>query len=266
MRIMKSSACAVAFVSSLLVSGCGRSTGVIGAPNGLPGSSGPASTSASAAASTGAATTAPATTAASSTSAAPAAKTFTAASFKAALLPASALGSGLKADDAGMFSGDRQSGRVSMVATEDCELVLAAGFSYGSTSQVELSSLSDSSAAFVDVTQETYQFGPGIAASVFPQVAGRVDTTCKSFAHTTKNGTKVTATARQHSVSGLGDQAVEIEEVVTWPSLTFQVRQLAVRYGDVVIVVIVDTAEQSRTKAYDLAGKVKAIAAALKLR
>lgn len=111
------------------------------------------------------------------------------------------------------------------------------------------------------------QFVTGDAATMMSELAKKIDD-CTTFTHTPKdNSTTYTDKASQKAVSGLGDQAIKTTVYDDSPAWGKDVSvELDVRYGDVVVSVIYDSTDSSRALGYDVAGKVKAIAAKLKLK
>jgi hypothetical protein len=186
--------------------------------------------------------------------------------LQAALLLPSGWGSGWKhADDRWPLTQNSGLGEVDQIASSDCWTVINGdGTRIGS-----LSAARDLVIGTNDdlAHQDAYQFGMGDAATMMGDFAKKVDD-CATFTHTPKdNSTTYTVKASQQSVSGLGDQAVKTTVYDDSPKWGKDVSiQLDVRYGDVVISVMYDSTNSSRALGYDVAAKVKAIAAKLNLK
>lgn len=254
MRTTITGAVAAACFVALAAAACGSSSGK------------------SSSAAVAAATTSPASQASSSAEATPAAPTssgpapLNATQLSAGLLAPSVFGAGFAHAKDWPVTSDETTGRVDDIPSLDCWTVLEEdGARIGSLAQARDTEVSDASDD--EVRQDAYQFDSGDAATMmtnFAQKAGQ----CATYDHTpSDNSTTYHAKAKVETVSGLGDQAVKTtvsDDSAKWGADTSV--ELDVRYGDVVVVVMFDSAEASKATAYDVAGKAKEIAAKLGLK
>lgn len=181
--------------------------------------------------------------------------------LKAALLDPTVWGGGWTDVVGGPLVKTSGFGTIAEIASESC----TAAFSNSAPRHGALASVED----IVDsqtgdiAFQNIYQYGPGDAATMMTDAAKKMDS-CGKFTYTDDNNATNTDVTREQSVPGLGDQA--IKAVVTTVSLAspenFETL-LWVRYGDVVIDVAYDSSISAHADGYDLAGKVKAMAAKL---
>jgi len=193
-------------------------------------------------------------------------KSLTAEQLKAGLLPESALGTGFKAVDGALKAASETQGYVTFIEDAKCvdgQIVDA----MGSTAQAADSARGGLSGKDV-VSQHVYQFRHGDAAQMLAGLKARTNGKCAKYNDEPayeKPGDSVAAKAT--AKSGLGDQALLIEQTITvQESGTRHIAVLDVRYGDVVVGVSYEAADTARVQAYDLESQAKAIAAKLGLR
>jgi hypothetical protein len=187
----------------------------------------------------------------------------TAQQLRAALLDPNRWGSGWTDIQGGPKVLTTGMGKVADIASQDCWTALYPGIGTGSQTAVTDVVFDNSSAGDV-ATQGVYQFAAGDAAAMLAALSKKVDG-CSDFAHTDTSGT-YTLQAHEEPVPALGDQAIEITVRSDGPSTKDTGVDLAVRYNDVVVLVVYDSGVPGRTLAYDLTAKAEAIASGLGLR
>lgn len=117
---------------------------------------------------------------------------------------------------------------------------------------------------FLVVTEQAHQFQSGNATQMMRNLAKRIDGDCGSFAATDSSGDRLAITTRETAVADVGDQAVRIEVITKFTDGPSELTQVVwARYGDVVICVSYSSTDIASARSFDLATKIKQIAAKL---
>jgi hypothetical protein len=183
----------------------------------------------------------------------------TAAQLAAGLLPASAFGFVFQGTTSPPKEVDKPIGAVADVATASCYDLEATGESLGSVAHATLTFSSDN-VSFV--TQQIYQFSAGDAKENVTALANRLAGECAAFHDAASD---VDVTVKVTPTSGLGDQALLVEAAEKSGTIITHSAMMVARYGDVVIAVTGASSDTGKVAQYDVAGKVKAVSAKLRL-
>jgi hypothetical protein len=245
---------AVLAAASFAAAGCGSSKS--GASGAAAAASGPTAAAAAASATTEAPSPSPTTTTAMFVP-------MSGSILLTGLLDASAYGSSFQHVKPSPVSTDETDGSVDDIPGLDCGRVLDEDRArLGSMASARDTLLKDSNADLV--RQGAFQFNQGEAATMMANIFDKAKH-CATYDSTTTD-TTYHEKAVVETVSGLGDQAIKITITDDSPKFGPDTSvEVIARYGDVAVSVDFDAVVASRATSYDVTGKVKAIAAKLRL-